>query len=388
MAKIKKYTKKDGSTAYEFCVYLGVNPKNGKPRKTTRRGFKTKKDANLALARIMTGDDKPQTKGTITKKYITFKDVYDLWIETYVYTVKETTFAKVKGYFSNHILPDMGQMVVKNITFVDCQKVINEWYEKSTVYKSYKSYAGKIFKHAIKMEIISENPMDLVDVPKAKKRKKKDTDLYYSQSELNEFLTWIRNNQCERNYMAIRILAFTGIRRGELAGLMWEDVDFEKSTLSINKSVVRLGNQQKLSDTKTNSSKRVISLDQETLYLLKRWKLNQKKELLSKGLIVKKDTEQSIVSTTTSNGLIYPEFCREIMKRYPNNKLSPHGLRHTHATLLLQSGVHIKDVQFRLGHANVTTTLNIYGHHSKDDKHIVDNLSDKLIGSQFGSQMQ
>lgn len=386
MANIKKYTKKDGSTAYQFCVYLGVNPKTGKPRKTTRRGFKTQKEANLALARIITGEDKPQQKEKQVKKYVTFKDIYDSWIENYEYTVKETTLAKVKGYFRIHILPSMGDMLLKEISYIDCQKVVNDWYETDSMYKTYKVYAGRIFKHAIKAGIIEKNPMELVDLPKTKRKRKENDDLYYSQTELNDFLTWIYKNRPEREYIAIRILAYTGIRRGELAGLTWDDVDFDNSTLSINKSVVRLGNIQKLSDTKSETSNRVISLDSETLTLLKKWKFNQKKYLFSKGMRVKEDKEQPIISTTTSNGFIYPEFCRDVMNKYPNNKLSPHGLRHTHATLLLLGGVSVKDVQYRLGHSNVTTTLNVYGHHSKDDRHVSENISEKLIGSQYGIQ--
>src|SRR5699024_10407624 len=101
MANIKKYTKKDGSTAYQFSVYLGVDEKTGKKKRTTRRGFRTKKEAKQSLARLELGVDAPKSKNY--KKYITFREVYELWWENYTQKgLKPSTVDKTSLYFRVH----------------------------------------------------------------------------------------------------------------------------------------------------------------------------------------------------------------------------------------------------------------------------------------------
>lgn len=98
---IKSYIKKNGEKCYMFKLYVGVDPLTGKEQYTTRRGFRTKKEADLALARIKLDI----SKGSFRKQQAeTYQDVYDLWIEQYERTVEESTFIKTTGIFRNHIL--------------------------------------------------------------------------------------------------------------------------------------------------------------------------------------------------------------------------------------------------------------------------------------------
>lgn len=102
---IKSYQNKDGKTLFMFQVYLGIDELTGKNRSTTRRGFKTKKEAELALARIKL----QVSEGTYKQKSAeTYQEIFDLWIKQYEKTVEESTFVKTMGYFKNHILPSMG----------------------------------------------------------------------------------------------------------------------------------------------------------------------------------------------------------------------------------------------------------------------------------------
>lgn len=382
MAEIKKYTKKDGSTAYMFNTYLGVDPKTGKTKRTTRRGFKTKKEANQALARIELGVDEPKPK--TQKKYTTFEDIYKTWFDYYVYTVKETTALNTQTYFNKHILPIFGKQLIDQITFEDCQKAVIQWSKNSVVFPVYKSYTEQVFEYAIKKHIIDSNPMDFVIMPKRPKRKKANNDFYYTQTELDEFLSWMKKNQPKKHYTAMRVLAYTGLRRGELAALTWSDIDFKNATLNVDKGIVRIYHGTKLSSTKSESAVRKISLDQKTLNVLRSWKLEQRKIFFKLGLSVNSD-EQQLIITNRENVHISPSYFLWVMKRYPGKRLTPHGLRHTHATLLLNAGVLLPDVQYRLGHAQSSTTLNVYTHHSKDDSYVADILSN-INGNQTSIQ--
>ena len=381
MANIKKYTKKDGSTAYQFSVYLGVDEKTGKKKRTTRRGFKTKKEAKHALARLELGDDAPKSKSY--KKYTTFRDVYELWWENYLQKgLKPSTVEKTKLYFRVHILPVFGDKPINSITVLDCQKAVNAW-SKGSVCSTYKGYASKIFRFAVKLEIITTNPMELVDMPRKKQSTKKDSEKYFSQSELTDFLNWVKTNFAERDYAIFRLLSYSGMRRGEAYALNWSDIDFTSNQLTIDKSVMRVRSEFTISSPKNNFSIREITLDNETVKILKHWKLSQKKELFKHGITPHTDSKQ-LMFTNRTNGFLTAAWLNNVMDKYPKKRLTPHGLRHTHATLLLNDGVPVNDVQRRLGHADATMTLNVYGHASTDDKYVADQFANILKGYSKG----
>ncbi|WP_246832121.1 Arm DNA-binding domain-containing protein [Viridibacillus sp. FSL H7-0596] len=103
---IESYTLKNGQKLYRFKIYLGVDPLTGKEMRTTRSGYKTKKEAEIALARIKVDID----KGTFRKaRAETYNDMYDLWVKIYENKVEESTFVKTTGIFKNHILPALSQ---------------------------------------------------------------------------------------------------------------------------------------------------------------------------------------------------------------------------------------------------------------------------------------
>lgn len=122
---IKKYKKKDGSTAYMFVAYLGIDPITRKQKRTTRRGFKTEREAKIAEAKLQI---EVQANGFLNTEIMTFKQIYELWLEQYRITVKESTYQQAMITFKMMILPHFENMAIKDITVPHCQKVLNEWY--------------------------------------------------------------------------------------------------------------------------------------------------------------------------------------------------------------------------------------------------------------------
>ena len=110
---IKKYTKKDGSTAYMFVAYLGIDPITRKQKRTTRRGFKTEREAKIAEAKLQT---EVQANGFLNNEITTFKQVYDLWLEQYKHTVRESTYQRVVTLFNTAILEHFDNVSIKSIT--------------------------------------------------------------------------------------------------------------------------------------------------------------------------------------------------------------------------------------------------------------------------------
>lgn len=361
MTTIKKYTKKDGSTAYMFQAYIGVDPLTGKKKRTTRRGFKTQKEAKLALAQLQI---EIESNIFSKKDYSTFKEVYELWFANYKNTVKESSVQRVQYLFNNQILPKFGHMRINKINTAICQKIVNEWNEENAPTRL-RSYSKKVFTYAMSLNLISSNPMDNILVPRKRNHQKAEKENFLDRYQLKEFLGMVKQNETFSIHTMFHVLAYTGLRKGELVSLTWSDIDFTNQTLSINKTGYYLNGEPYITTTKTNKSTRIISVDDSTISLLKQWKLEQKKFLLSRGIPIKPDKKQLIFSNN-SNNLIHNAFLNETLRKYPQYNITPHGFRHTHASLLFEAGASIKQVQERLGHTNINTTLEIYTHVTKE----------------------
>ncbi len=366
MATIKRYTKKDGSTAYQFNAYLGVDPLTGKSKRTTRRGFKTSKEANLSLAALLL---EVESKGFVKQNYTTFKDVYELWYSQYVHTVKPITADNTKRMFKLHILPVFGKYRINKINKTACQKAVNEWADKLSSFRLIKSICNKLFNYAVSQDIINKNPMQFVVMPKKDNIQSSNRQTFMGLSELKTFLGGAKTTLNDHDYLILRVLSFTGMRKGELYPLKWSDIDLKNKTIDINKTMTTVNKQFIVSTPKTKGSKRSISIDDKTILELKSWKKKQKEILFKYGKRTLQDTKQ-LVFHKRNNSLLDSAYINRLLKDKLHSNLSPHSFRHTHASLLFESGASIKDVQKRLGHSSMAVTMDVYTHVTKeaDDK--------------------
>ena len=286
MTQITKYTKKDGSTAYKFQTYLGTDPATGKQKFTTRRGFASLKDAKLAASRLKL---EVEETGFSNNEIQLFQDVYELWLEQYRNTVKESTLQKTMELFKNHILPAFSTMKMEKITAAFCQKKINEWFKFHSKYNVMKNYTSAVLKFAIRMDLIKNNPMDKITVPRKMAKVDQDDELkYYNKEELQQFFSCCKEDSAQSNNLLwitlFRLLAFSGMRKGEALALTWTDLDFKSETVSINKTLSRgLENRLIIQTPKTASRKRTIVLDAITLSMLKTWRKRQAMDFLKIG---------------------------------------------------------------------------------------------------------
>lgn len=377
MSIIKKYTKQDGTTAYMFNVYLGVDPLTGKKKRTTRRGFKTSKEAKLALSKILVEVD---DYGLRSDENVTFEMVYKEWFKQHSKEVKPTTIASIESKF-NRILPKFGHLKMKDITRSYCQKVVNEWADELKTFNDYKIQANLVFKYAIKTNILKVSPMDHVTIPKQKSElafdlEEEENQKFYSKSELKGFLDDISDNMMV--YTMFRLLAFTGARKGEIYALHWSDINFKDKTMHFKKTLAHVKGKRVLQTTKTAESRRVISIDDETLRILKKWRKEQIQTYMKLSIKFQSDDKQPVFTMYQPKDHKF-EYCRlaylndQLIRIYTKHKhlteITVHGFRHTHASLLFEAGASIKDVQARLGHKDIQTTMNIYTHvtnHAKE----------------------
>jgi integrase len=177
----------------------------------------------------------------------------------------------------------------------------------------------------------------------------------WSSEELRDFLAAIEGHPLE---MGLRLLAATGLRRGDVLGLRWRDVDFDLAQLSVANTITEIGAEVVMGPPKTAKSRRMVYLDRRTLVTLREHRQRQRQQRLAAG--PSWDGAHVWVLTDALGGYVRPQTLsyerRRLMEQLDVPTIRLHDLRHTHATLALKAGVHPKVVSERLGHATVGIT--------------------------------
>nr|DAK77544.1 MAG TPA: RECOMBINASE CRE [Caudoviricetes sp.] len=367
---IKKYTTKNGETRYLFQTYLGIDPITGKERRTTRRGFKTMKEAKQAERNLLfdveeNGLPSNQSDGFQDP---TFEELAQLWLENYKTTVKPSTFENVKSKVEKMTEEHFKELKLKKITVAYCQKVVIELSKTYVLYNHYLSVINRIFKYAVLMDILDSNPFDKVIKPKSRQTQRKGN--FLTKEELKEFLKLAKTATLSYFFPLVHLMSYTGLRQGEALALKWSDIDFENKKITVNKTAARIKEKQTLQTPKTKNSKRVISIDPTTLSILKSWKKDQIKIYFKNGKHFEGD-DNFIFTNQRAEWVHIHNFIPYFKRFVTDHKLkpiTPHGLRHTHASLLFSAGVEPKNISDRLGHSTVQITLDLYTHITEEQR--------------------
>lgn len=355
---IKPYKLENGQTRYRFTIRIDSN------HTTTRRGFYSIDEAEIAyinLRKKILDNDYNNHSG-----YVKFQEVYEAWLSSYKNTVKETTFYKTKSEFDNHILPFFADKYIKDINVDLCQNALNDWVSHLVHYKKMVNYTSLVFKEAVRRDYISKNPIDRLKVPKRTKhkdeqRKKYNDKNFYTIEEQENFLEVARKFSYEK-YAFFRLLAYTGLRREEILPLKWKDLT--DNMLIINKALVHIDNIGYRIQSTKNEEIRNLIIDPETIDVMTEWK-NRQHNIIT----ISNQQEQLIFCNHESKrhyGLQTPRRWQIAINDYIDldHVVTLHGFRHTHGTLLLDNnpGLTMKDLQKRLGHRDLATTINTYLH--------------------------
>lgn len=212
---------------------------------------------------------------------------------------------------------------------------------------------------AVYWQIIPSNPCTRVKPPRTERKEAPVLD----EKQAAELIRCLQNEPLKFK-TAVMLLLYTGLRRGELCGLEWNDVDFEHGLITVNKSVLYLPQTGVFEDsTKNQSSNRVMHIPNDMIMLLKEYRSEQLQLRLLMGDLWQNSGK---VFTSENGSMINPTLLtsqfKSFIKRHNLPNIHLHTLRHTSATLLIAGGVDVATVSKRLGHADKTTTLNIYTH--------------------------
>ena len=369
---ITEYKKKNGTTVYRSSVYLGVDKLTGKKARTTvtassKKGVKIK--AREAVNTFAANGYTVKNKPTIT----TYNELVKIWWDSYKNTVKPNTRQSMDGLVRVHLLPVFGDYKLEKLTTPIIQQQVNKWADKANkgekgAYANYNflnNINRRILQYGVTMQVIQHNPARDVIIPR-KQQNKEHKIKFFSNQELKHFLDYLENldqSSYENffDYVLYKTLLATGCRIGEALALEWSDIDLKKGIISISKTLNRY---QETNTPKSKAGLREIDIDKATVSLLKQYKKRQQVQSWQLG------RSEGIVFTPFTTKYAYACLLRKRLQSHfkaagvPD--ISFHGFRHTHATIMLYAGIEAKDLQYRLGHSNISMTLNTYVHATKE----------------------
>ncbi|GAJ38945.1 site-specific integrase [Saccharococcus caldoxylosilyticus] len=353
---------KEKKKGFYFRIDVGKDPFTGKRKQASFGPFRTKTEAKKELLKIKNQVDDGSYFKESTEDFSMFME---RWFNTSYKRTVEITTAKSREYvIRNHIMKYFQHKKINEITTFDIDSFyvdkLDSGYSGAYIRQMH-NLLNQAFDQAVRWSLIKVNPVKNAKPPKVKSEEK----ITWTVDEVNRFLNLIKNSSTEIPYL---LAIFTGMRRGEVLGLKWDDVDFENKKIRIKRSLCFVSGKGLIfKEPKTKKSKRQISISQHVVNVLKKHK--QKQEFQKEKLGTQYQDNNLIVCTDDGKPLDPRNLLRQFYRLIEEAnvpRISFHDLRHTHATILMQQGENPKVVSDRLGHSRVGITLDLYSHVSDD----------------------
>ncbi|MBG9772377.1 tyrosine-type recombinase/integrase [Brevibacillus laterosporus] len=348
-----------------FVVELPRDESTGKRKQKWFSGFTKKKDAEQALTQKL---HELQTGLTIDASDMTVSQYMEYWLENYAKaSTRPTTHNVYEKRVKRYIIPRIGRIKLKDLKVIHLQKMYTDLLKNGAMYReggispiTIRHIHGLIHKalqNAERWQMVSRNVARLVELPRVEKKE----TIVLTREQVQVLVESVKGKEL---CIPVLLAVTTGMRYAEVFGLAWKDIDFEKKTIHVKQQLVRTKGAYHLTPPKTKSSERIISLSESLIGPLKQHKAEQAQSKLLFGPSFNVD---GLVCCRPEDGLPYSATparrkFRRLLEEAGLPDIRIHDLRHTVATLLLETGVHPKIVSELLGHANIGITLDRYSH--------------------------
>ncbi len=351
------HIRKRGMESWTVVIDLGRDPQTGKRRRLWRSVKGTKRDAEALLIQLLnqrdTGIDAPSGK-------ITVAEFLKRWLRDYASHLAPKTHRRYEEVVRLHLVPALGALPLTRLRPLHIQecyrRVLDMGRSARTALHTHR-VLREALQHALRWQLIARNPADAVEPPRPKR--------YEIPALPPDMIRQLLAAADDTRYgTLVHTAVMTGLRQGELLGLRWRDVDLETGTLSVRQTCQWLPREGFVfRQPKTHRSTRPVALSPRTVQRLRQHRSQQLEERLSLGPAYE---DNDLVFATPLGTPLHPNTLRvgwlRILKAANIGHLRFHDLRHAHATLMLQQGVHPKIVSERLGHSGIAITMDTYSH--------------------------
>jgi integrase len=352
---------------YYAVIYEGLDPGSGKPRHRWHAAGVTRKEAHRLLAELVKkshdGDYRAPDRVTVSQY------LQERWLPAKRAQLRASTFESYRLNVANHVVPSIGAVPLQRLT----PEHLDTFYAELLTSGRQNGHEGglsvktvrnihtmlhKALADAARKGTVLRNVADLADPPRLSSALRPEMKVWDAK-QLRQFLEEIEGH---RLYPALYLLANTGMRRGEVLGLRWSDVDLDAASVSVSRALVIVAYKPQLSDVKTGHGRRTIDLEPKTVAVLRAWKKRQ----IEEHMLTSARPGTDLVFAHPDGSWVNPDYFSQVFDRHLARSALPairlHDLRHTHASILLKQGVPLKVVSERLGHSNPAFTLSVYQH--------------------------
>jgi integrase len=361
-----------GSKSWYACAERGTDPVTGKHRKVIKGGFATKREADRWLRSTLTALE--QDTFVEPSKLTVGQFLTDEWLPSLTTRgLRPTTLRGYRLLTEKHLIPRLGAVPLQKLTPADLNRtysdlltdgrIVGEGGLSARTVRYCHMLMRKALGDAERWGRVSRNVATVADPPRASAARA-DAERargMWSPTEVGRFLNHVQD---DRLFALLRLAVMSGMRRGELLGLRWQDLDLDRERLSVSQTVVTVGQEVLFSTPKTRSGRRVVAIDSVTVEALRQHRLRQSEERLALGL--GRAPEDGLVFCHECGSPLHPDFVSGMFKRLVGSsgvrRIRFHDCRHTWASLALAAGVHVKVVQEQLGHSSSQITLDVYSH--------------------------
>ena len=358
---IRKRSTKKGN-AWQITIEMPNDPITGERVRKYKTVKGTKKEAEHIMHEMISEIEKGCY---VAKKNITVQEWIDTWMEVYaIPNTSPTTLSGYEGMIRRYITPLLGQVKVQDLTALTIQAWVNririspvsgKELAPATVKHTYHVLKGALDK-AVLSGVIHRTPCVGITLPKGRSK----PPVVYDEVEMKRLIHAAKGTEME---LVIDLELCMGMRRGELLGLQWDDIDWKNRQIHIRRSRVVVKGKSIIKEPKTAAGRRTIDIPDLLLQKLHKHKVACIENKLRLGRRYE-DTDFIIVHPDGKP--IYPEYISQLFTKLQERAGLPkcrfHDLRHLCASIMLKQGVNVKVAQKRLGHADISTTLNIYTH--------------------------
>lgn len=340
---------------------------NGKRKRVERIGGRTKKEALTAMRKAIEGYE--QAGQIINESGLSVADYMDYWYKNYVEVSLRYNTQQAYRSAVVHIKASLGAYHLNRLTPAAVQDFLNrmylDGYSKGTILQR-RAVLTKALNMAVHpYQYIKDNPAHYAKIPKAAKTTRGDDLKTITKDQFQQMLKLFPRGAV--HHLPLLIGYHTGLRKAEICALIWDCIDLKAQTLSVKKAQVRhTGAGFTLEDPKTPSSVRTISISSYLVQALKEHRLDQKKNALKYGSYYEHSDYVCTFECGRPTSINTLQETSQTAKRHLDFPFTFHMLRHTHASMLLASGISMKAIQLRLGHSDIKTTMNVYAHLTED----------------------